>query len=337
MQQVYRCRDSTLDRDVALKFPKNKSASARFRRSCILSAQINHPNVAKTLDYFEFQGREYLIEELIAGENMHALLERYDRLDPFLVAHLAHHLAKGLAASHRAGVLHRDLKPSNAIVALEPWPEIVKITDFGIAKMADEELTAAIEFGIEKSITTSATLVGALPYMSPELINSPGTAELKSDVWSIGAVMYEMLSGTKPFGIGLAAVGKIVSGNSPPKPACFGASQQFGAHLDELWSIVEACLQFDPSGRPSADELVRRCDDLCYSSCVRRIGTISSFQFSAYGFIAPDDGLSNVFFHKDSYYGASPRVGQRVSFACFSSGTAAPRAIPVLPFRESKT
>ena len=173
MQEVYLANDNIFNRSVALKAPKNASAEKRFRRSAILSAKINHPNVAKTLDFFEYSDTEYLIEEFIAGENMRIFVDKFHRMDPFLSAHLFHHLIKGIAASHHVGVFHRDLKPSNIMLSSQLWPDQIKITDFGIAKMAEGELDKLIEQGIEKSITTSATLVGALPYMAPELISTP--------------------------------------------------------------------------------------------------------------------------------------------------------------------
>ena len=173
MQEVYKANDNTFDRIVALKTPKNPSAKKRFKRSAILSARVNHPNVAKTLDFFEISDREFLIEEFVEGCDLRAFADQFARVDPFLAAHFLHHIIKGVAASHHAGVFHRDLKPSNILVSSQPWPEKTKVTDFGIAKMAEEEIAELIELGIDKSITTSATLVGALPYMAPELISSP--------------------------------------------------------------------------------------------------------------------------------------------------------------------
>ena len=117
MQFVYKAHDIILDRFIALKTPKDATAEKRFHRSAIVSAKVNHPNVAKTLDYVEQNGRPYLIEELVDGLDLaKAILQGLDYLDPFLVARIFHHLSKGLAASHHAGVVHRDLKPTNIMV-----------------------------------------------------------------------------------------------------------------------------------------------------------------------------------------------------------------------------
>jgi serine/threonine-protein kinase len=209
MQYVYCAWDSILNRYVALKTPKNLSAEKRFHRSAIVSAKVNHPNIAKTLDYLEENERPYLIEELINGQDLSkAILSKVDFLDPFLVARLFHHLSKGLAASHHAGVIHRDLKPTNIMVNGAFQLTDIKITDFGIAKMAEDEIVEAAEGG-EDTISASATAVGALPYMAPEAIDTPRDVGLKADIWSLGAMMYELLTGSKPFGKGLKAVRHI--------------------------------------------------------------------------------------------------------------------------------
>jgi len=335
MQEVYSADDTTFARIVAVKVPKNLSAEKRFKRSAILSARVNHPNVAKTLDYIPGPPKDYLVEEFVAGEDLRDLADRYHRMDPFLVGHILHHLAKAIAASHHVGVIHRDLKPSNIMVSTEPWPVQIKITDFGIAKMAEDELVEAIELGVDKSITTSATLVGALPYMSPEFIDDSQEADKPADIWSLGAISYELMSGRLPFGSGLAAVPKIVAARLPKKPTVYGSSQQFGSFVDELWGLVKLCLKADPGHRPTADALVKECEGLCYSVQPREFGTVKNFGDSAgeYGFIQRSTGL-DVFFHRSSYYGAKPKVGEPVVYSAFVSG-ARPRAHPVVPLTKA--
>jgi len=146
MQFVYAAYDQIADRVVALKTPKNKSAVKRFRRSAIVAAKVNHPNVAKTLDYVRAGDDRYLIEELIVGEDLQkALLHRTSFLDPYSAARVFHHLAKGVAAAHHAGVVHRDLKPTNVMVVGGYSLNELKVTDFGIAKMAGEVLLKAVK------------------------------------------------------------------------------------------------------------------------------------------------------------------------------------------------
>ena len=129
MQQVYLAEDSVFNRYVALKVPKTVSAEKRFERSAQVSARITHANVAATFDYFDLGTKGYLIEEFIEGGTLSESFDkRFGLLDPHLAAHLIHHLSKGVAASHRAGVFHRDLKPSNIMVSGDPGLTSVKIT-----------------------------------------------------------------------------------------------------------------------------------------------------------------------------------------------------------------
>ncbi len=198
MQEVYTAYDKLLLRDVALKVPKNESAIKRFKRSAVVSARINHSNVAKTLDYLETGDHSYLIEELIDGIDLSRVIkERLLYLDPHLAAWTFHRLAKGVAASHHAGVMHRDLKPSNVMVEGVEAMTGIKITDFGIAKMAEEELAEAIAGG-DESLTASQTAIGALPYMAPEMIDDIKSVTTSVDIWSLGAMIYELLVGKKP-------------------------------------------------------------------------------------------------------------------------------------------
>lgn len=327
MQFVYVARDQLTDRLVALKTPKNKSAKKRFRRSAIVAAKVNHPNVAKTLDYVRVDDQRYLIEELIEGKDLKAaLLGDAEILDPYLAAKVLHHLAKGVAAAHHAGVVHRDLKPTNIMVVGDYSLTELKVTDFGIAKMAGAELEEAVEGG-EASMTTSQTAVGALPYMAPEAIERPKEVGAPADIWSIGAMMYHLLSGRYPFGQGLKAVPQIIAAKLPEVPAFLTANPQFAPLAREVMDIALSCLKKDPAERPTADQLVERCSELCYTFSPRTRGVVIDFRYGAFGFIGTPSG--NVFFHKECVYGPMPNVGDRVLLASYDGG-GAPRALPVV-------
>lgn len=326
MQFVYVAHDQLTSRSVALKTPKNKSAQKRFRRSAIVAAKVNHPNVAKTLDYVRVGDDRYLIEELVEGEDLKAaLLENTAYLDPYLAAKVFHHLAKGVAAAHHAGVVHRDLKPTNIMVVGGYSLRELKVTDFGIAKMAGEELREAIEGG-EASMTTSQTAVGALPYMAPEAIEDPASVAAPADIWSVGAMMYHLLCGTYPFGQGLRAVPQIINAQVADIPAFVTAKAQFKPLATELIEIALSCLKKNPAERPTADQLVARCSNLCYTSAPRDMGVINRFLHDAFGFIGTPAG--DVFFHKDCVYGEIPRIGDTVIYSSYNGGDA-PRALPV--------
>lgn len=327
MQFVYVARDQLTERLVALKTPKNRSAEKRFRRSAIVSAKVNHPNVAKTLDYVSDGDQQFLIEELIEGKDLKAaLLEDSAFLDPYLAAKVFHHLAKGVAAAHHAGVVHRDLKPTNIMIVGEYSLTELKVTDFGIAKMAEEELQEAVEGG-ETSLTTSQTAVGALPYMAPEAIETPRNVGAPADIWSIGAMMYHLLTGQYPFGQGLRAVPQIVAAQTPAVPVFLTANPQFSPLAKELMDLALSCLKKSPKDRPTADQLVSRCSELCYTSSPRHRGKVDDFMYGAYGYIASSRG--RVFFHKECVYGPLPQIGDDVLFASYDGG-GAPRALPVV-------
>ena len=329
MQFVYEARDRLAGRSVALKTPKNRSATKRFRRSAVVAAKVNHPNVAKTLDYLREGDERYLIEELIAGADMaRALLRRASFLDPYLCARIFHHLAKGVAAAHHAGVVHRDLKPTNVMVVGGYSLNEIKITDFGIAKMAGEELEAAAEGG-DATLTTSQTAVGALPYMAPEAIDTPKEVGPPADVWSLGAMMYHLLCGEPPFGSGLRAVGKILAAERPVAPAFLTANPQFAPLARQVLDLSLSCLSRDPAARPTADQLVAACGELCYSPAQRVEGVVRRIEHNAWGFIALADG-GDAFFNKASVYGPGAlQVGDRVVLAAFAGG-GSPRAHPVI-------
>jgi serine/threonine protein kinase len=329
MQEVYASHDLLLRRNVALKVPKNNAAEKRFQRSAIVSAKVNHVNVAKTLDYLEEGTKAYLIEELVEGKDLSRVLrENMKIIDPLMVAFLFHRLARGLAASHHAGVIHRDLKPSNVIAVGGGLLQDVKITDFGIAKMAEEEIAEAVEGG-DESLTASDTAIGALPYMAPEMIKSMKNAGKQSDIWSLGAMVFELLAGRKPFGAGLKAVPAILEAKIPPIPASVKSNQQFARTGEEVFNLVGRCMQGDPMTRPTADELVIECGKLCYPLSAREFGTVTKFDNGYWGFIAPEKGKS-IFFHKDCLYGAtSVAVGDRVWFARHTGG-GNDRAFPVI-------
>jgi serine/threonine protein kinase len=152
---------------------------------------------------------------------------------------------------------------------------VVKITDFGIAK-AEEELAEATEGG-EASLSSSTTALGALPYMAPEMIESSRTAGKPVDIWSLGAILYRLVSGKYPFGSNWGALKKILSGNLPPKPEILFGKSQFVPLGKRLWEIISNCLRQRSNSRPSADDLLAMCAEFCYSDAPRYIGAIKGY------------------------------------------------------------
>lgn len=314
MQNVYAALDTLFKRKVAIKTPKEGATLARFEKSAIMSAKVNHVNVAKTLDYLEDEGTPYLVEELVVGQDISKFFPSIvPIMPPSACARIFHQLARGLAASHHAGVVHRDLKPSNIMVVNGPQLSSVKITDFGIAKMAEAEIGEWA--GIGKGGTTSSkTVLGAIPYMAPESVTDFADAAAPADVWAIAAITYQLLSGRLPFGDGLISIQAILKGVIPPIPSAISGRQFRGLGTD-LYEIIALCLNADPATRPTAQSLVKLLEPLCYAVDEYESGTITRVHNSKLGFLKSDNGV-DAMYHVESFYGGfNPAVGQRVWFA----------------------
>ncbi|TPK61662.1 serine/threonine protein kinase [Mesorhizobium sp. B2-4-19] len=325
MQHVYVAFDVLFERNVALKTPKDDAGVKRFKQSAVVSARVNHQNVAKTLDYFEEGDRPYLVEELVPDKDLFAVMAgNLPYLPPSTCARIFHQLAKGLAASHAADVVHRDLKPSNIMVVGGALFHDVKITDFGIAKMAEEEIGQWAEVG---GATSSKTVLGAIPYMSPEAINDFKVAKKSSDVWAIAAIIYELLSGELPFGTGLKSIPKIVDAVPPKKPSLLNGAQ-FKTLGGQLYDIILQCLDKDVTKRPTAKELVGLCEILCYGTTTYSFGTVTHIP-GVTGRILDEKG-SVLMWHPKCFYGSgSVTVGSRVWFGR-DSGQPWDRAFPIV-------
>lgn len=332
MQNVYRATDNFFGRDVALKTPKDDTSHKRFEASAVVSAKVNQANVAKTLDYFVADGRPFLIEEFVEGEDLSATMMRgIPYLPPSACARILHQLAKGLAASHHANVVHRDLKPSNIMIVGGVKFIEAKITDFGIAKMAADEIGS----WDGKGSTTSKTIIGAIPYMSPESITDFKKSDKTSDVWAIAAIVYELLSGSCPFGTSLLAIPAILEAKTPPPPSQIAASQ-FRALGSDIYNLIVSCLNKDPVQRPSADDLVKACEQLCYGIESYETGSISKILAPSLGFISAHSG-GDLMYHRDSFYGASTRsLGTPLWYARHPGG-GNDRAFPIVEMIKAKS
>ncbi|KKB76502.1 protein kinase [Devosia soli] len=332
MQDVYLATDKLLNTNVALKTPQAGQADKRFARSAKFAARVNHHNVAKTLDYVEEGNQRFLIEEFVVGENLELKLSRFGALDPHLGARVLHHLAKGIAASHHAGVVHRDLKPSNVIAEDGVNLHELKITDFGIATLTEEVFDEAAKDG-DLTRSTSGTIRGALPYMAPEMMfRKPGDHPDKpSDIWSLGAMMFRILSGEYPFGVYLDAAVNVKNKTRAAWPAFMTSNSQYKPLSLELQAVVEQCLNYDPASRPTADQIVKLCGELCYINVERHVGTIDHFIQNGYsGFATGDSGT--VFFSMESAYGPRrPDAGRngKIVYSKFP-GTPRDRGHPIV-------
>jgi eukaryotic-like serine/threonine-protein kinase len=201
MGEVYRARDTRLERVVALKvlpeqFFTDKERVVRFEREAKLLAALNHPGIAAIYSFEESGGRHLLVMELLEGET---LRERF-RAGPLPVRKaldIAAQMAGGLAAAHEKGIVHRDLKPENVFLTKD---DRVKILDFGVAKLSQREkaVDKPAQAGTMSLLTEAGTVFGTVAYMSPEQVRGE-PVDHRSDIFSFGTIVYEMISGKNPF------------------------------------------------------------------------------------------------------------------------------------------
>jgi Tol biopolymer transport system component len=200
MGEVYRARDSQLGRDVAIKLvseavAKDAESMARFEREARLLAAVNHPNIAAIYGIEERSGTRFLVLELVEGEPLDAMLASGPLGVPRSLE-IGRQIADALSAAHEKGVVHRDLKPSNVVVSASGR---VKVLDFGLAKDVEEQAAAGSRVVTSPAMTAAGTILGTPAYMSPEQARGK-PVDRRTDVWSFGCVLYEMLCGRRSFG-----------------------------------------------------------------------------------------------------------------------------------------
>ena len=200
MGEVYRARDTQLGRDVAIKLVGETLANdpenlARFEREARLLAAVNHPNIAAIYGIEERSGMRFLVLELVEGEPLDAMLASGPLgVTPSL--EIGRQIADALSAAHEKGVVHRDLKPSNVVVSSSGR---VKVLDFGLAKDVEEQAAAGSRVVTSPAMTAAGTILGTPAYMSPEQARGK-PVDRRTDLWSFGCVLYEMLCGRRSFG-----------------------------------------------------------------------------------------------------------------------------------------
>jgi GAF domain-containing protein len=222
MGAVYRARDMRLDRLVAVKVVRaellgDREARRRFHREAQIVARLQHPSIVAIYDYGNLPGGgAFLVMELIRGEDLRHLLLREGRLEPLRAARILGNVCGAIEAAHREGVLHRDLKPENILLPAGDGP--AKVLDFGVAKLITEDGRGA-PADAATVVTAAGMIVGTPAYMAPEQFRgtSPDT---RTDVFSLGVIAYEMLSGELPFGRG--GIADIVLAQSRGVPPLHG-------------------------------------------------------------------------------------------------------------------
>jgi eukaryotic-like serine/threonine-protein kinase len=249
MGTVYRARHLLIDRPVAIKvlnprFVEDEAAQVRFRREARAAGRLQHTNAVLVTDFGSTaEGYVYLVMELLEGRTLREVLAKEAPLDTARAVALMLQTAAAVAAAHEAGIIHRDLKPANIfIVQNSEVPAVVKVLDFGIAKLAAESL----EDEDSKTLTLVGVMIGTPRYMSPEQCDG---AELTpaADVYSLGVILYEMLSGVVPFsGSTPLAIALKHSSELPRRPSEFVTSIP-----PALEQVVLHALEKRPEDRPA--------------------------------------------------------------------------------------
>ncbi|MBZ5499989.1 MAG: serine/threonine protein kinase [Acidobacteriia bacterium] len=236
MGEVYRADDLKLGQPVALKFlPKglvdDPVRRERFYAEVRIARQVSHPNICRVYDISELDGRHFLTMEYIDGEDLASLLKRIGNLHGTKALDVARQLCAGLAAAHNKGVLHRDLKPANVMIDGRGH---VRITDFGLAVAAGEEVPAG-------------DVSGTPAYMAPEQFAGKG-ASVQSDIYALGLVLYELYTGRRAFDAKSLAELRAKKEGAPP-----AAPSEITSDIDPIVErVILRCIEIDPRQRPGS-------------------------------------------------------------------------------------
>ena len=245
MGEVYRASDTRIGREVAVKilphFSQDPDRMWRFEQEARAAGMLNHPNVVAIYDTGTNNGSPYLVSELLQGEVLQQKLKG-NPLPVRKAIDYALQIAKGLSAAHEKGIIHRDLKPGNIFITKEGR---VKILDFGLAKLTHPEASLSPSDPLENTdLTDTGVVLGTIVYMSPEQVTGR-KVDWRSDIFAFGSLLYEMLSGKRPFGAeNQIEIMHAILKADPPE-----LSQGDGNIPPSLQRIVRRCLEKDPDHR----------------------------------------------------------------------------------------
>ncbi len=244
MGRVYLATDTRLKRRVALKIlapdrVNNPRAVARFQREGLLGAQLQHENLVRIYDFGEWSGRCYLVMEYIEGKTAGTLINEQGPLSPPFAVRLIRQVALGLEHAHRKGLIHRDVNPQNILVTPE-----------GIAKLAD--LGLVLDLAADDRFTREGTTVGTYDYLAPEQGRDSHSADIRSDVYSLGCTLYHLISGQVPFPVPSLLEKLVAHHTMDPTPL-----EQFVPGLSAgLGAVVARMMQKSPEDRYATPLLV---------------------------------------------------------------------------------
>lgn len=251
---IYRARDLELDRDVALKIPKDLQATEdekiRFMREAKLLAQLLHPNIVRVYSIEILHDEKMLIVmEFLRGKSLKNLLsDTQGSLSQEQCQQVIPQICRGLAFAHDSGLMHRDLSPANIFISVEPSDLTVKLIDFGLSRLFEKAS------GHTVTLTRTGVLIGNPAYMSPEACRGE-KSDKQSDIYTLGCVLYEMISGRQPF-VSSSPIGflHLHQNKYPSEPVCSWQDKEFEGKIKK---VTLKCLQKDKSKRfQSVDEIL---------------------------------------------------------------------------------
>lgn len=325
MGEVYRARDTKLDREVAIKVLPEKLSQdperlSRFEREAKAVAALSHPNILSIHDFGQSGGVTFAVTELLEGSTLRELLDSGGIPQRKAIEYAAQ-IAKGLAAAHDRGVVHRDLKPNNIMVTRDGR---VKILDFGLAKLTPMGMSEAPTMAPSSEPETGAgVILGTVGYMSPEQVRGE-PADHRSDIFSFGAMLYELVTGERAFaGSSAAETMTAILREDPPKLA-----DTSGLFLPPgLERVTQHCLEKSPGERfQSAHDLAFALDAITQTSGVSGAYDLSALpDTSRRPFSIPVVGSIAI---------ATLLVGLLAGWALFRSAPAAPPTYQRLTFRR---
>ncbi len=241
MGTVWRARSIALDSDVAIKVlhcdRADTQAAQRLLREARATARVGHPSIVRAFDFGETEaGEPFLVMELLEGTSLADVLDRRGRMSPVEAVQMLLPIAAGLAAAHARGIVHRDIKPENIIIVPDGATTFLpKIVDFGIAKLARRN---------NQVITQAGMVLGSLEYMSPEQAEGKQEVGEQTDVWALSVVLYELITGRRPFeGDSITQMIYALYTLDPLPITSYAVGD------DELWTILAKGLQKSPADR----------------------------------------------------------------------------------------
>ena len=275
MGEVYRARDARLDRTVAIKvlpasFSADRDRMQRFAQEARAAAALNHPNILSIFDIGDEHGAPYVVSELLEGETLRDRLKS-GALPIRKVVDYGLQMARGLAAAHEKGIVHRDLKPENLFITGDGR---VKILDFGLAKLTRPEATDSGDEPTVQVATEAGMVMGTVGYMSPEQVRGK-SADQRSDLFSVGAILYEMISGKRAFH-GETSADTMSAILKEETPELSETARNVPPGLER---IVRHCLEKNPAQRfQSAGDLAFGLEALTDVTSISRSGAQAAVQ-----------------------------------------------------------